>query len=302
MPDPHLKMAELHLPGPMPAEAEAVAKIATNLVIKDVVEGKVSYLILLAFKSDNVRLWQLHDPPAPDDIVRAIIQRDQPDAIAFVYPMHLPPEVEGEWGYNVAVEAPSGKFDSLIALWGAAASAPAIPVGASVTLTVDVSDSDGDLTSLQIERTDLAGASSGTLSLAAAGLGATGGKATATLGTEMHPAGPLTLVVRALDAKGHDVAAPPVVIQLQGVGTGGTPPTVKALAFADATVQRPAQPGALRRPALVFPLRVRFGEPVGLRGGRGAVGHGCRRSGGRLDMGWGKVAFYGHLTSGMPRA
>ncbi|MEY3014745.1 MAG: hypothetical protein RIT45_3480, partial [Pseudomonadota bacterium] len=134
----------------------------------------------------------------------------------------------------------------------AAASAPAIPVGASVTLTVDVSDPDGDLTSLQIERTDLAGASSGTLSLAAAGLGATGGKATVTLGTEVHPAGALTLVVRALDAKGHDVAAPPVVVQLQGVGTGGTPPTVKALAFADATVQRPAQPGALRRPALVF--------------------------------------------------
>mgnify|MGYP000167722443 FL=1 len=35
-----------------------------------------------------------------------------------MYPVPLPPEVEGERGYNVAVEAPTGKFDSLIALWG----------------------------------------------------------------------------------------------------------------------------------------------------------------------------------------
>lgn len=82
------------------------------------VKGRVSYLILLAFKGSKVRLWQLHDPPAPDDIVRAIIQREEPEAVAFVYRMALPPEVEGERGYNVAVEAPSGKFESLIALWG----------------------------------------------------------------------------------------------------------------------------------------------------------------------------------------
>jgi len=118
MSDPHLKMAELDLPGAVPSEIEAVAQLATNLVLQDVVDGRVSYLILLAFKGSKVRVWQLHDPPVPDDIVRTIIQRDEPQAIAFVHPMPLPPQVEGERGYNVAVETPTGKFDSLIALWG----------------------------------------------------------------------------------------------------------------------------------------------------------------------------------------
>lgn len=134
----------------------------------------------------------------------------------------------------------------------AVASAAAVAVGAPVTLTIDVNDPDGDLTSLQLERSDLAGTSAGSLSLAAVGIGATGGKATLTLGTEAHPAGPLTLIVRALDAQGHDVAAPAVVVQLQALGSGGTPPTVTGLAFAAATVRRPSQPGALRRPALGF--------------------------------------------------
>lgn len=118
MADPHLKMAEIDLPGPLPVEVEAIAQIATNMVLRDVTAGKVSYLILLAFKGQKARLWQLHDIGAADDVVRALVERDEPEAIAFVHPMPLPAEVEGERGYNVAVEAPSGKFDSLIALWG----------------------------------------------------------------------------------------------------------------------------------------------------------------------------------------
>jgi hypothetical protein len=30
-PDPHLKMAEIDLPGPVPAQVEAIAQIATNI-------------------------------------------------------------------------------------------------------------------------------------------------------------------------------------------------------------------------------------------------------------------------------
>ncbi|MFT4625440.1 MAG: hypothetical protein ACI8PZ_004108 [Myxococcota bacterium] len=118
MPDPHVKMAQFTLSDPLPAEAVAIAQIAMNVVIKDIVAGRVSYLVLLTFNGSTGRIWQLHDPPMADDVVRAIIQRESPDAIAFVHPQPLPPEVEGERGYNVAVEAPSGKFDCLIALWG----------------------------------------------------------------------------------------------------------------------------------------------------------------------------------------
>ena len=116
--DPHLKMAEMDLPGPLPDDVEAIAQIATNLVLGDVTAGKVSYLILLTFRGNKARLWQLHDVTAADDVVRALVERNAPEAIAFVHPMPLPPEVEGERGYNVAVEAPTAKFDSLIALWG----------------------------------------------------------------------------------------------------------------------------------------------------------------------------------------
>ena len=36
MADPHLKMAEIDLPGPLPVEVEAIAQIATNMVLRDV--------------------------------------------------------------------------------------------------------------------------------------------------------------------------------------------------------------------------------------------------------------------------
>ena len=116
--DPHIKMAELDLSGSVPTEIEQIAAIATKIVIEEVVAGRVSYLILLTFDGAKARLWQLHEVASPDDIVRSIIEREDPEAIAFVHPMALPAEVQGERGYNVAAEGPSGKFDSLIALWG----------------------------------------------------------------------------------------------------------------------------------------------------------------------------------------
>ena len=118
MSDPHLIFMDQDLPAPIPAAVEQIAEVATDLVLKPVVRGEVCHLLLLAFKGASVRWWELHEPTDPDDLVRAIIQRDQPEAIAFVHPVALPAEVQGDRGYRVAVEAPSGKFDRLIALRG----------------------------------------------------------------------------------------------------------------------------------------------------------------------------------------
>ena len=113
-----IMMAELTLSEPPPGRITAIADLALNIVMEDVVKGKANYLILLTFKGCKVKFWQLHDCPAPDDVVRTISQREKSDAIAFVFRTPLPPEIEqGDRGYNIAVEAPSGKADALIALW-----------------------------------------------------------------------------------------------------------------------------------------------------------------------------------------
>ena len=116
--DPHLRMAELDLPEPIPTHIEQLARLATRLVYDDVVAGRVSFLMLLTFDGSKARVWQLHGATEPDDIARAIIQREAPQAIAFVHPMPLPHGVEGDRGYNVAVETRRGKYDQLIALRG----------------------------------------------------------------------------------------------------------------------------------------------------------------------------------------
>ena len=119
MADPHLRMAELDLEQPIPAELEPIAALATNLVLSDIVKGRVRHLTLLTFLDAKARLWQLVDAPSAavaDDLIRAIAARELASAIAVVHPVPPPPETQADRAFNVAVECAGGKFDSLVGL------------------------------------------------------------------------------------------------------------------------------------------------------------------------------------------
>lgn len=122
MPDPHLRMLQIDLPSPFGDDAASAAAIATEVLLDDIVKGRVSYLVLITFKGAQARVWQLHDAPAKqvDDLFRLLAQREEAEALAVVHPAALPPEVQADRGYLIAAETATGKFDTLIALRGGA--------------------------------------------------------------------------------------------------------------------------------------------------------------------------------------
>ena len=121
MSDPHLRMAELSLDGPVPDSVDQVAALATQLVLADIVNGRVRYLTLLTFREAKAKLWQIVDAPSAavaDDVIRMVAAREQASALAVVHPVPPPPETQADRAFNVAVECADGKVDSLVALKG----------------------------------------------------------------------------------------------------------------------------------------------------------------------------------------
>jgi hypothetical protein len=121
MPDPHLRMAEYDLSAPVPEAIESIAPLATQMVLSDIVKGKIEHLTLLTFRDAKAKLWQIVDAPSAaiaDDLIRAIAARERPSALAVVYPVPPPPEAQCERAFNVAVECADGKFDSLVGMRG----------------------------------------------------------------------------------------------------------------------------------------------------------------------------------------
>jgi hypothetical protein len=116
MPDPHLRMAEMTLSQPITgAPPDAVAGIATQFILEDLVKGRITFLVAFTFTGTRGRLWQLHDVIPADEVVRAIAEREEAEAVVVVHPMPVPPEVDGERCFNIAAEAEAGKFDNLVA-------------------------------------------------------------------------------------------------------------------------------------------------------------------------------------------
>lgn len=109
-------MAEIELPATPTAGAEAIARIATDIVLEDVVRGRMVCLVLVTRRGQRVRVWQLHDVTQPDEVMRAIAQRDGAEAVAAIHPTATPPEVTADHVFLVAGEADDDKFDVLIAL------------------------------------------------------------------------------------------------------------------------------------------------------------------------------------------
>ena len=125
MPDPHLRMAELDLEHPIADAVEAIGALATQIVIDDIVKGRMRFVTLacavtlLTFRDAKAKLWQIVDAPSAavaDDLIRAIATREAASALAVVHPVPPPPETQADRAYNVAVECAGGKMDSLVAL------------------------------------------------------------------------------------------------------------------------------------------------------------------------------------------
>ena len=122
--DPHLAMCEIDLPAAPGADAESVAGVATQLVVEDIVKGRVTYTILVTFVGARAKLWQLHDLPAAqvDDVIRAIQHRDEAQALAVIRATAVPPEAQADRAYLVTAESGVGDaeevHDVLVALKG----------------------------------------------------------------------------------------------------------------------------------------------------------------------------------------
>jgi len=114
-------MRHLPLPGPLPEAVEDIGALVSKLLIEDIVKGQVTTLVLVTLRGQEAKLWELHQPDVPDDIMRAIAQREGAEALAVIHPAPVPPEVEdADRCFNIAVEARSGRFDQLVALRGGA--------------------------------------------------------------------------------------------------------------------------------------------------------------------------------------
>ena len=103
-----------------PRDVRATAAIAASHAQRDIVTGELRGLALLTFHDASLRVWVLQGtPPAPiDDVVRSLAARSACDALAFIHPMPVPPEVPADRAVNVAVEAADGAIDILYALRG----------------------------------------------------------------------------------------------------------------------------------------------------------------------------------------
>ena len=116
---PHLLMSESPLAAPVPSDPVELAQLATQIVLADLVAGRLTRLVLLTFRGLSVKTWEIAgQTSAMDDLVRAIARLESAQALAFVYPSPVPPGVEGERGYLVAAESASGAADCFVALRG----------------------------------------------------------------------------------------------------------------------------------------------------------------------------------------
>lgn len=116
MPDPKLHMAELTLTESVAgAPVDIPAHLATQLILDDLVKGRVTYLVAFTFRGKTGRIWQLHNVDRVDDTIRALVQREKAEAIVVVHPTAVPPEVDAERCMLIAAESEGGKFDNLVA-------------------------------------------------------------------------------------------------------------------------------------------------------------------------------------------
>src|SRR5579871_4104454 len=103
--DPHLLMAELTLPQPIAGTpAEAVAALATQFILEDLVKGRITFIVAITFRGTAGRIWQLHDVKPTDEVVRALAQREEAQALTVVQPAVVTPEMDGDRCVEIAAE------------------------------------------------------------------------------------------------------------------------------------------------------------------------------------------------------
>ncbi len=120
--DPRPEMFELEpLPKVVSVETpETLASTAWKAVFFDTTEGTLDHVVVFTFRERTGRMWRLRGRtlPAADDEVRALVRREQAEAVAVAHEVPVPPGVEATRTMCIAVEAPRGKHDLLLALKG----------------------------------------------------------------------------------------------------------------------------------------------------------------------------------------
>lgn len=121
MPDPHLHMQDLpSFPKPITgSSAESLAAIATQHVMKDIAEGRITFLVAFTFRDRSWRMWRLHNVSETDDVIRAIAQHEKAEGVVVVHPAPVPPGMKADKLMNIAAENRQGKFDHAVATRGA---------------------------------------------------------------------------------------------------------------------------------------------------------------------------------------
>jgi hypothetical protein len=113
--DPHLRMAELTIAQSITgAPAQVVGAAAVQIVIEDVVNGRLPFIVAMTMRGTTCRIWQLHDIAPVDDVVRALARREEAEAVVVVGPMPMPPELEGDRCVVIAAECGAGGFEHLV--------------------------------------------------------------------------------------------------------------------------------------------------------------------------------------------
>jgi hypothetical protein len=114
--EPYLHMSELSLAEPPPRTGEEVARFVADLLLSDIAHGRLRSLVLVTFRGATARMWQLHEVPQADEVIRAIAARDEATSLVVVHPAAIPPEVHADHAFLAAGEHEDDCYDLLIAL------------------------------------------------------------------------------------------------------------------------------------------------------------------------------------------
>lgn len=100
---------------------ESLSSESWKHVFFETTEGTLDHVVVFTFRGRHGRAWHLGPElrlPEADDHVRALIQQERAEAVAVAFEMPVPPDVDAQRTMCIAVEAPRGKFDQVLALKG----------------------------------------------------------------------------------------------------------------------------------------------------------------------------------------